>query len=222
MRGKLAGQQFLNLAVFLAIAYASYFLILLSLPYIDPDPRIEFLHEKQLIYHIKYWRYSFYVHVFTSPLVIVGGLLQFSRWIIRNWPKVHKISGYIYVIVILFITGPAAFFMSLWANGSYPAQISFVFLTCLWILFTFLAYRRIKKRDPEGHVKWMIRSYALTLSAVTLRLYNYLLTKAELDIGGREMYILLSYISWIPNLFFAQILIWLKYPKYLLNYKKTN
>lgn len=222
MNGKTAGQQLLNFAAFVAIAYASYLLILLSLPYIDQDPRIEFLHDKQLIYHIKWWRYSFYVHVFTSPLVIVAGLLQFNRWIMKNWPKIHRISGYIYIVVLIFITGPAAFLMSLWANGSYPAQISFSVLSCLWILFTFIAYWKIKKGNTRGHIIWMLRSFALTLSAVTLRLYIYLFTSFKVDLEARELYILVSYISWIPNLLFAQILIWLKYPEYLLNYRKTT
>jgi len=124
--------------------------------------------------------------------------------------------------VLLFVTGPAAFVMSLMANGGYISQISFTTLSVLWILFTFLAYRSIRKGDVRKHTIWMLRSYALTLSAVTLRLYMYLLTEFEVNMAPRETYILVSYLSWIPNLFFVQILIWLKYPEFLLKYKKTS
>ncbi|MCR9171970.1 MAG: DUF2306 domain-containing protein [bacterium] len=220
MNIKSFGQQFLSLGVFLAIAYASYLLILLSLPYVDGESHVGFLRDKQLIYHIKTWRYSFYTHVFTSPIVIIAGLLQFNRWVLANWPKVHKISGYTYTLVVLFVTGPAAFVMSLMANGGYPAQISFTTLSVLWIFFTYLSYYHIKRGSVRAHLIWNMRSFALTLSAVTLRVYVYLLNSYGPQMGQEETYILVSYLSWIPNLLIVELLILLKYPEYLMNYRK--
>lgn len=110
--------------------------------------------------------------------------------------------------------------MSFYANGGRIAQTSFVILTTLWILFTFLAFLSIRKGKIERHVKWMIRSYALTLSAVTLRFYAYAFDAMGLTLGPRETYWLLAYLSWIPNLIIAQVLIYYNYPAYLL--KKTD
>lgn len=210
-------QAVLNISVFLVIAYTSYLLILLSLPYIYFERDVEFLETKQLIYHIKPWRYSFYVHVFFSPIVIISGLFQFNRWIISNKPKVHRILGYIYVISVLLISAPSALIMAFYANGGRVAQTSFVILTLCWILFTWIAFQKAKKGNYTSHVKWMLRSYALTLSAVTLRFYAYLFDVFNVDIPPRETYIIVSYLSWIPNLLFVQLLIRLKYVEYLLN-----
>lgn len=210
-----------NLLVFIAIAYASYLLILLSLPYIHFERNVDFLKTKQLIYHLKYWRVSFYIHVFTSPVVIISGLFQFNRWILKNHSRIHRISGYAYILTVIFITGPAAFIMSLWANGGRIAQLSFVLLSILWILFTYLAYHHLKKGSIDRHAKWMLRSYALTLSAVTLRFYAYLFDVFNLDLGPKETYILLAYIAWIPNLLMAEILIKLGYTRYLLVFREA-
>lgn len=210
-----------NLLVFIAIAYASYLLILLSLPYIHFERNVDFLKTKQLIYHLKYWRVSFYIHVFTSPVVIISGLFQFNRWILKNHARIHRISGYAYILTVIFITGPAAFIMSLWANGGRIAQLSFVLLSILWILYTFLAYHHVKKGSIDRHAKWMLRSYALTLSAVTLRFYAYLFDVFNLDLGPKETYILLAYIAWIPNLLIAEILIKLGYTRYLLMFREA-
>ena len=79
-----------------------------------------------------------------------------------------------------------------------------------------MAFIKIKKGDFLSHTKWNIRSYALTLSAVTLRFYAYLFDVFEVQMGPKETYILLAYLSWIPNLIIAQFLIWGGYPKYLL------
>lgn len=212
-------QAVLNISVFLVIAYTSYLLILLSLPYIYFERDVEFLETKQLIYHIKPWRYSFYIHVFFSPIVIISGLFQFNRWVITNKPKIHRVLGYIYVISVLLISAPSALIMALYANGGRIAQTSFVVLTLCWIVFTWIAFQKAKKGNYTSHVKWMLRSYALTLSAVTLRFYAYLFDVFNIDIPPRETYIIVSYLSWIPNLLFVQLLIKLNYVEYLLKNK---
>lgn len=207
---------FINLCIFVAISYASYLLVLLSLPYIHFKKNVAFLETKQLIYHIKPWRYSFYIHVFSSPIIIICGLLQFNRWIMLNHSGVHRKIGYMYILTLLLVSGPSAFIMSLYATGGYVTQVSFVTLTILWILFTLQALRVAKKGDYQSHVKWILRSYALTLSAVTLRFYAYLFDYFNVDISPRETYIIIAYMSWIPNLIFTEFLIRKGYVKYLL------
>ncbi len=191
----------------IGILYASYLLLLLSLPYLEMRRGIDFLKTKQLIYHIKHWRYSFYIHVFTSILIITSGLLQFSKTILTKYTKIHRISGFIYLAVTLLISGPAALVMSFYANGGYPAQTSFVILSLLWIGTSFLAYHFVRKKDYERHGKWMVRSYALTLSAVSLRLYSYLFDVFHFTMDPVDLYILLSWLSWTLNLLIAEILI---------------
>ena len=212
--------RLVNSAAFLAILYGSYLLILLSLPYINFEPNVEFLGTKQLIYHIDLWRISFYVHVFSSPIVILSGLLQFSPWVLKRYLRLHRGLGYTYVVTVLLISGPSALVMSFYANGGRVSQTSFVLLSFFWIITTLMAFIKIKKGDFISHTKWNIRSYALTLSAVTLRFYAYLFDVFEVRMGPKETYILLAYLSWIPNLIIAQFLIWGGYTKYLL--KKVN
>ncbi len=195
------------IAFVIGILYASYLLLLLSLPYLEMRRGIDFLKTKQLIYHIKHWRYSFYIHVFTSILIITSGLFQFSKTILNKYTKIHRVSGFIYLATTLLISGPAALVMSFYANGSYPAQTSFVILSILWLGTTFLAYYYVRKKDYEKHGKWMVRSYALTLSAVSLRLYSYLFDVFYLRMDPVDLYILLSWLSWTLNLIVAEILI---------------
>lgn len=208
-------------AAFFAILYASYLLILLSLPYIHFEPNVEFLGTKQLIYHIDLWRISFYVHVFTSPIIILSGLLQFNRRILHSLPRLHRFFGYTYTSTVLLISGPSALVMSFYANGGRVAQLSFVLLTFFWIGTTLLSLLRARKGDYFTHAKWAVRSYALTLSAVTLRFYAYLFDVIGFQMDPKTTYILLSYLSWIPNLVIAQFFIWGGYPNYLLSKRKS-
>jgi len=206
-------RRILEIAFVLGILYASWLLIQLSIPYIHFLPGIEFLQTKQLIYHIDWWRWSFYTHVFSSPVVILSGLLQFSRKLQQSYPKIHKRIGWTYIVVVLCISGPSGLIMSFYANGGYPAQISFVLLTSIWMLSTYMAFYRIRRKELEKHVLWSFRSYALTLSAVTLRLYAYFFDVFNVNLPPLETYILLAYLSWIPNLLIVEILRWVGYMK---------
>lgn len=108
---------------------------------------------------------------------------------------------------MILVSGPSGILLGLYANGGYIAQISFVVLSSSWILFTLIAYLKVRKHEYQSHSKWMMRSYALTLSAVTLRLYAYLFDLFNVPLGPTETYILIAYLSWIPNLIFAEICI---------------
>lgn len=187
------------------ILFASVVLTQQSIPYLAFRSNIDFLKTKQLIYHLDWWRISFYVHVFTSPLLLFTGLIQFIKYFIHK--PIHKISGYIYIIVLIFFAGPSAFLMGLYANGGYPGQISFIILSLLWIAFTYLAFISIKKGHVEKHGSWLLRSYALTLSALTLRFYLMLFDLFNIPLGPIESYVIVAYASWIPNLVVSEILI---------------
>lgn len=197
-----------RILVYAGLLYAIYLLILLSLPYIYFKPGVDFLKTKQLIYHKTWWRWSFYIHVFTSPLVLISGLLQFNKYFIFNFPVWHRIAGKIYLCCVLFLSAPTAFLMGIEANGGILAQLSFLILSISWFLFTIKAYTMIRKGQIEKHGNYMLRSYSLALSAVSLRFYLYLFYSYKTSISPIELYILASWLSWIPNLIIAEICIY--------------
>lgn len=191
----------------MALAFFSFLMIRLTLPYTALRSNVEFLRTKQLIYPLGYWRVSFYIHVFTSCLVLIAGFTQFNPWLLRRQPRIHRLMGWIYLVVVTSISGPAAFVMALHANGGFPARASFTLLAGLWITFTgFAGYYAIRKQFAL-HGAFMFRSYALTLSALTLRGYTFLIGVAALQVSPRDVYITTAWLSWVPNLILAEILI---------------
>lgn len=53
----------------------------------------------------------------------------------------------------------------------------------------------------------MIRSYALTLSAITLRLYTIMFDYLQIDARPVDIYITTAWLSWVPNLLVAELII---------------
>jgi len=191
----------------LALAFFSILMIQLTLPYAALRSDIGFLRTKLGIYHLRYWRFSFYTHVFVSCLVLLAGFTQFSPQLLLRYPRVHRLMGWIYLVVVTSVSGPAAFVMALYANGGWAARTSFALLALSWIGFTALAGTYAMRRRFALHGAFMFRSYALTLSAITLRIYTYLLDMALLPLSTREIYILTAWLSWVPNLLVAEMLI---------------
>jgi uncharacterized membrane protein len=166
---------------FIAIFYGSFLLVEITIPFLQLKPNVDFLKTKRLIYHLDWWRYSFYIHVFSSPFVIFSGLFQFNRFVIHRLPKLHRTLGFVYIIALVFIAAPSGFLMGLYANGSYPTQISFTILSTLWIFTTVMAFLKVKQKDYITHAKWMIRSYGLTLSAPLFYIFNRLFQHSALS-----------------------------------------
>jgi hypothetical protein len=196
----------------LLLAFFSYLMLELSLPYRVFRDDIDFLNTKQNVYHIRYWRWSFYIHVFTSIFTLLAGLTQFSYYILRRYKKAHRVLGYSYVLIIVFVSGPASFMMGWHANGGLPARTSFTLLAFLWVVFTFLAWYYALKRNFAVHRAFMIRSFALTLSAIALRLYTVLFAALELHVKPVDIYITTAWLSWVPNLIIAEMIINMKKP----------
>lgn len=168
---------------------------------------IDFLQTKQNVYHISYWRWSFYIHVYSSIFALIGGFTQFSNSLLSRYPRIHRAVGYAYVLIVVIISGPASFVMAMYANGGLPARVSFMLLAGLWIACTFLAWYFAVRRKFVQHRAFMIRSYALTLSAITLRFYTMLFANLEIDARPFEIYITTAWLSWVPNLIVAEIII---------------
>lgn len=197
----------LRLVAALLILYAAWLMILLSLPYTAFEKYTDFLFTKQLVYHIHHWRISFYVHVFVSTIVLLTGLVQFSPYVLKKHTRLHRRSGIVYTFTIVALSGPTGLVMGYYANGGIYAKTSFMLLALLWIWFTLSAIIKIKKQDWQGHAAMMMRSYALTLSALTLRFYAYMLDVLNVDVHPRTAYIWLAWLSWTVNLVVAEILI---------------
>jgi hypothetical protein len=189
----------------LFLLITSSLLFNISYLYIGFDKHVDFLQTKQFIYEINSWRFSFYIHVFTGILIYISGGLQFliSH---QKRPNLHRFLGYLYVGFI-FITFPAVLIMSFRANGGYVAQIGFVIQSLLWLLCTWFGLRAILKNKPTTHKRFMIRSYALTLGAFTLRFLAFLIGMMRVDLHPNVKYTFIAWGSWIINLLIAEWII---------------
>ena len=183
-----------------------YLMAGISIPYFSFRYDVGFLLTKQAVLHHSIWRQAFYIHVGTSTFVLLTGIFQFIKPLRLKKPALHRLLGKIYVIIVLFFSAPSGFVMALYANGGIWAKTSFTIISLLWWVFTLLAYIKAKNKDFKSHEAFMYRSYALTLTAITLRTYVLILPHF-IHLHSNQMYTLVAWLSWVPNLIVAEILI---------------
>ena len=206
--------QFIGIGLWCAgLALATYLMFQLSVPYVSFQKNIDFLATKQNVYHIDYWRYAFYAHVFTSILVLPAGFTQFTKVFFRR--GLHRKLGMVYILTVLFITAPTGLLMGIYANGGLGAKASFVLLSTVWFITTLLALITAKKKRFIDHGEWMLYSYALTLSAITFRLLALGFDLFDIRVRPQEVYVTIAWLSWVPNILIAHLLIKMGYIKSL-------
>lgn len=179
----------------------------ITLAYIPYNTDVGFLRIKQHYIHVDHWRIAFFIHVYASLWVLLAGFTQFSKRIQKHNPGLHRSFGYIYVTDVILITGPAGLLMGFYANGGPSSRIAFVMLAVLWILFTAMALWKARRGDFKSHRNYMIRSFALTLSAITLRAWKYSITNS-FELPPMDVYRAVAWLGWVPNILFAEWLIW--------------
>ena len=195
-----------NVLLLLALGFFTFLMARITVAYIPYNTDVGFLQIKQDYIDIDHWRIAFFIHVYASMWALLAGFTQFSSQIQSFYPQVHRALGYVYVTNVLLITGPAALLMSVYANGGPTSKIAFALLAIGWITFTALALRKAALGDFVGHRNFMIRSYALTLSALTLRAWKWSITNS-VELPPMDVYRMVAWLGWVPNILIAELLI---------------
>ena len=188
------------------LAYFSYLLLLISLQYLPFKSDVAFLKIKQDELAISYYPLAFKIHVYTSFFVLLAGFTQFSERIRKRYNKVHKTMGKFYVAVVLAFSSTSGFIIGIHANGGVFSKIAFVVLSLLWFWFTYRAYTSIRIGDLKAHKNFMIRSYALALSAISLRLFKWILVLL-FEPAPMDVYRIVAWLGWMANLAIAELIL---------------
>jgi hypothetical protein len=191
-----------------------------TLPYFDFAPRKGFLGTKTFaITSQSIFRVGFYVHISSALVVWLAGIPQLWPSLVLNYPKWHRNLGKIYVFGILFLAAPSGLILARFANGGLSAQVGFALQCLVWWFLTFRAFWFIKEGNIAEHVRYMIRSLAVTYAAFSLRTESYVMYQF---FGTKpiETYLTVVWLSWVGNLFLAEILLLTKIDRYFVKILK--
>lgn len=200
----------LKILFIIGFGYFFWLMLQITLEYIPLRPDVSFLLIKQTeVTEQPEYLYFFYTHVYTSIFVLLSGFFAVLR---KNFgiKNAHRNTGKLYVFLILFFAAPSGIYMGIFANGGLFSKISFVLLGCLWWLSTWKAYQLARQKKFDAHRQWMWRSFALTVSAITLRMWKVAIA-CIFDMHPMDIYQMIAWLGWIPNILLVEYLIAKKY-----------
>lgn len=154
--------------------------------------------------HITNRRTLFLMHIAAAPVALAVGAFQFMPKLRAKRSGLHRWMGRIYGLSIL-IGGIGALGIGVTAIGGPVAQVGFTLLAILWLATTANAVRLAMQRNIVEHRKWMIRSFALTFAAVTLRLQLPFFFAGGYDYAAASLWV--AWTCWVPNLIVAERII---------------
>ena len=147
-------------------------------------------------------RLGILTHIFASVLALCLGPFQFSTRLRRSRPALHRWLGRVYLGIGVLVGGVAGLAMSTHAFGGPIARLGFAGLALAWLVTGGCAYRAIRAGNVALHRRWMVRNFALTFAAVTLRLW--LPASIASGVAFETAYPVVAWLCWVPNLVLAE------------------
>lgn len=158
-----------NLLVFVCILVILY--ALLDNFIIDPGAE-EFVSHKTNLkseLNLPVWLNVMYIHVACACIAMAAGLLNFSKQMFEKSRKLHRVTGYVYVVSVLLVVLTSGY-MAPYATGGKISSMGFNALNIIWPFITMMAVLQIKKNRIIRHRNWMIRSYAFCFTNMLIHL----------------------------------------------------
>lgn len=195
-----------------SIAYHGWLMLLAALGayYLYRAIDYRFLHAGRLgpsLFDKQLW---YVAHAALALPVVFGAPLQFVPALRRARPALHRFVGKAYVYGASLAALLAIY---LGATIEYEgSRLSIVLTGLLWLGFTLAAWRTAVRKDFAAHRAFMIRSYAMALVLVWLRvMYDFqdtlffYVTDPDLRDATREwaswvvpLLVVETYLSWVP------------------------
>lgn len=142
------------------------------------------------------------LHIAGGMGALLAGPWQFSQKLRARALNLHRWLGRFYLLEVA-LGSIAGFAMAMVSMEGLPTHFGFGIMAVLWFFTGLQAYRMVRQGNIEAHRRWMIRNFALTLAAVTLRVHLPFLL-AVLHWPFARAYITVSWLCWIPNLLVAE------------------
>jgi uncharacterized membrane protein len=153
-------------------------------------------------------RHLLYGHVIGGAVALLAGPWQFSNKLRARRPRLHRALGYTYASAIL-VGGIFGLILAPISMGGILTHLGFGLLAVAWMTTTGVAVQLARQGNYARHQAWMMRSFALSLAAVTLRNYLPLLS---MKVPFLTAYAIVSWLCWVPNLVVAEWLIAVRTP----------
>ena len=139
-----------------------------------------------------------------NPMLVyahfIGGGLALSVGALQLWSKrpsrLHRWLGRVYCLCVL-VGAIGGGYLSFYSYLGPTTGLGFFIADVLWLYTTYIALRFALARQLDAHRRWILRSFALSCAAISLRV---LLPALSLVFSFETSYALVAWLCWSLNL----------------------
>ena len=153
-------------------------------------------------------------HALAGGIALLVGPWQFVRRA-RRIPRVHRFLGRVFLFAGVLPASMAGMAVAWLSTAGVVASLGFALLDVAWLWTAIAGYRAARTGRYRDHQDWMIRCFAATFAAVTLRLWLVTLILVQLPLLHsvyhghfhalfHTAYITVAWLAWVPNLLVAE------------------
>ena len=154
-------------------------------------------------------------HVLFGAVAMLTCCVQIWPWFRRRYGAAHRMVGYVYVFGGVVPAGVIGLTIGAVSPFGPTIRVSNVLLAILWLTFTIAGFRMARRRRFVEHRRWMIRSFTLTMSVITNRVWAViavvvLMPQLPTTFGGNEAMMvqtvagLAGWLGWVIPLLLAE------------------
>jgi uncharacterized membrane protein len=152
---------------------------------------------------------AFLVHVVAGAVALLLSPLQIATRPRARAPRLHRVAGRV-MLAAIAVAGCTSLVIAPFDTAGPVGTVGFGITGIVWLFCAAAAFRAIRRRDVAAHRRWAVRTFALTYTAVTLRLLNVPLTALLVLLGTNagvaedRAYAALALLSWPIDLAVAE------------------
>jgi hypothetical protein len=139
------------------------------------------------------------IALFSGPIQLWLGIADRSRI------DLHRKLGLVYIVGVA-IAASGAFWLAAHPSFGWVYGAGLGSMAIAQVVTTLLAFVAIKRSLIEQHKEWMIRSYVVTFSFVTYRVFGVMMTPLQLGTFA-ELNIVLAWGSWALPLLLTEAIL---------------
>jgi uncharacterized membrane protein len=148
------------------------------------------------------------LHVVPGTMFLMLGPLQFIADIRKYWPKLHRWSGYVFIVSgITFAVTALVINFSFPPFGGQFKSLAVIIFSILELIVLGVALQAVRQRNFMKHRAWMMRAFAIGLAISTMRLFfipAYLLFGVPNDLTVA----LGMWIGFLVNTLIVELTLW--------------
>jgi len=193
------------------ISYAGWTIVLAASAYFIFDSALPYFGFKQATFQDGgYWpNFAPWLmfHIVGGFTALVLGPLQFIPSIRKNHPRIHRLTGKIYLCAVV-LAALASLEMSVFKIIIKEKAIIFgtglFMLASVWLITSGMAYWSVRSRNFVQHREWMVRSFVVTCAFTTFRLIERILVK-KFGVDGYVSAELMAWACWSVPLIVTEL-----------------